>query len=64
MDYLEKNIDWLESKLKPLLKGYFIFQIKNSLGFVGMFVELHVGSTIEIFESWKQRTKTTKRDGV
>ncbi|KAI3500240.1 hypothetical protein L1887_36058 [Cichorium endivia] len=21
MDYLEKNIDWLESKLKPLLKG-------------------------------------------
>ena len=23
MDYLEKNIDWLESKLKPLLKGYY-----------------------------------------
>ena len=24
MDYLEKNIDWLESKLKPLLKGWLI----------------------------------------
>jgi len=24
MDYLEKNIDWLEAKLKPLLKGYYI----------------------------------------
>lgn len=24
MDYLEKNIDWLESKLKPLLKGCMI----------------------------------------
>ncbi|RHN57583.1 putative GPN-loop GTPase, P-loop containing nucleoside triphosphate hydrolase [Medicago truncatula] len=24
MDYLEKNIDWLEAKLKPLLKGYCI----------------------------------------
>ena len=23
MDYLEKNIDWLESKLKPLLKGQY-----------------------------------------
>lgn len=21
MDYLEKNIDWLQSKLEPLLKG-------------------------------------------
>jgi hypothetical protein len=21
MDYLEKNIDWLEEKLKPLIKG-------------------------------------------
>ncbi|XP_076950901.1 GPN-loop GTPase QQT1-like [Bidens hawaiensis] len=24
MDYLEKNIDWLESKLKPLLKDHYI----------------------------------------
>ncbi|KAJ3684717.1 hypothetical protein LUZ61_013881 [Rhynchospora tenuis] len=24
MDYLEKNIDWLESKLKPLLKDYYL----------------------------------------
>ncbi|CAM8945732.1 unnamed protein product [Rhodiola kirilowii] len=24
MDYLEKNIDWLENKLKPLLKDYYI----------------------------------------
>ena len=24
MDYLEKNIDWLEAKLKPLLKGSYI----------------------------------------
>ncbi|KAL7234733.1 hypothetical protein ACSBR1_018229 [Camellia fascicularis] len=24
MDYLEKNIDWLESKLKPLLKDHYL----------------------------------------
>jgi GPN-loop GTPase len=23
MDYLEKNIDWLEEKLKPLIEGKF-----------------------------------------
>ena len=25
MDYLEKNIDWLESKLEPLIKGLYIW---------------------------------------
>ncbi|KAI8020072.1 GPN-loop GTPase QQT1 [Camellia lanceoleosa] len=24
MDYLEKNVDWLESKLKPLLKDHYL----------------------------------------
>lgn len=23
MDYLEKNIDWLEEKLKPLIEGWY-----------------------------------------
>lgn len=27
MDYLEKNIDWLEAKLKPLLKGFLVFRV-------------------------------------
>lgn len=32
MDYLEKNIDWLESKLKPLLKDhYFLFDFPGQV---------------------------------
>ncbi|GJX10833.1 GPN-loop GTPase QQT1, partial [Tanacetum coccineum] len=32
MDYLEKNIDWLESKLKPLLKDhYFLFDFPSQV---------------------------------
>nr|GMC95979.1 GPN-loop GTPase 2 [Ipomoea batatas] len=32
MDYLEKNIDWLESKLKPLLKDhYFLFDLPGQV---------------------------------
>ncbi|KAL4579136.1 hypothetical protein LXL04_015272 [Taraxacum kok-saghyz] len=32
MDYLEKNIDWLESKLKPLLKDhYFLFDFSGQV---------------------------------
>lgn len=34
MDYLERNIDWLEEKLKPFLKGYYIISIIY-------FVDLH-----------------------
>ena len=33
MDYLEKNIDWLQSKLEPLLKGWYLLPfILKSVG--------------------------------
>lgn len=31
MDYLEKNIDWLQSKLEPLLEGQFFFFLQLGL---------------------------------
>lgn len=51
MDYLEKNIDWLQSKLEPLLKGLsigplflssFIHSVWNGIHILGAYVEYTV----------------------
>ena len=44
MDYLEKNIDWLEEKLKPLMKGYYIIIIS--------FVDLHTKSSLNTLTNY------------
>lgn len=44
MDYLEKNIDWLEEKLKPLLKGYYIILF--------YFVDLHPKSFLNTLTNY------------
>lgn len=42
MDYLEKNIDWLQSKLEPLIKGEYHHSAIVHLGIMGIVILYNV----------------------